>query len=45
LAKVLEGMMGEIQTLRARLDDIDGKTPGNDNERGNADDPCIGETR
>ena len=45
VAKVLEGMMGEIQTLRARLDDIDGKTPGNDNERGNADDPCIGETR
>ena len=45
VAKVLEGMMGEIQTLRTRLDDVDGKTPGSETESTDADDPCIGEAR
>lgn len=45
VAKVLEGMMGEIQTLRTRLDDVDGKTPRNDNDDKGMDDPCIGEAR
>ncbi|MGB0630489.1 MAG: serine O-acetyltransferase [Alphaproteobacteria bacterium] len=47
VAKVLEGMMGEIQTLRARLDDVDGKTPQNDTQTDpdGANDPCIGDAR
>lgn len=40
--KALEGMMGEIQMLRARLDDI----AGNDNDTDPpADDPCVDEIR
>jgi serine O-acetyltransferase len=41
-AKVLEGMMGEIQMLRARLDEL----AHNDHETNPpADDPCIGDAR
>ena len=52
-AKVLEGMMGEIQALRARLDGIEGADKRDAADNGNdpdaqtdaADDPCIGEAR
>lgn len=45
VAKVLEGMMGEIQTLRTRLDDVDGKTPQNKTEPDTANDPCVSDAR
>lgn len=44
VAKVLEGMMGEIQTLRTRLDDLSGETPETETETV-ADDSCIGDAR
>ena len=45
VAKVLVGMMGEIQTLRTRLDDVDGKTPQKKTEPDTADDPCVSDAR
>jgi serine O-acetyltransferase len=42
VAKVLDGMMREIQTLRTRVDELDGTTPKDDPE---TDDPCIGDSR
>ena len=45
VAKVLEGMMGEIQTLRSRLDDVDGKTPQKETDSGTKDDPCVSDAR
>tara|TARA_R110002110_G_scaffold113242_2_gene281027 strand:+ start:1722 stop:2435 length:714 start_codon:yes stop_codon:yes gene_type:complete len=42
VAKVLDGMMSEIQTLRARVDALTDTAPKNDNV---AEDPCIGDAR
>lgn len=42
VAKVLDGMMREIQTLRTRVDELDGTTRKDDPE---TDDPCIGDSR
>jgi serine O-acetyltransferase len=42
VAKVLDGMMREIQTLRTRVDELDGITRKDDPE---TDDPCIGDSR
>ena len=42
VAKVLDGIMREIQTLRTRVDELDGTTPKDDPE---TDDPCIGDSR
>ena len=42
VAKVLDGMMREIQTLRTRVDELDGTTRKADPE---TDDPCIGDSR
>lgn len=42
VAKVLDGMMGEIQTLRARVDELTDAAPKTENV---TDDPCIGDAR
>jgi serine O-acetyltransferase len=42
VAKVLDGMMGEIQTLRARVDELSENVPEPEPV---TDDPCIGDAR
>jgi serine O-acetyltransferase len=42
VAKVLDGMMGEIQTLRTRIDELSGNLREPEPV---ADDPCIGDAR
>ena len=42
VAKVLDGMMGEIQTLRARVDELSEDVPEPEPV---TDDPCIGDAR
>lgn len=42
VAKVLDGMMGEIQTLRTRVDELSGDVPEPEPV---ADDPCVGDAR
>jgi serine O-acetyltransferase len=42
VAKVLDGMMGEIQTLRARVDELSNNIPETDHV---THDPCIGDAR
>jgi serine O-acetyltransferase len=42
VAKVLDGMMGEIQTLRARVDELSDDVP---ESQPVTDDPCVGDAR
>lgn len=42
VAKVLDGMMGEIQTLRGRVDELSNDMPETNSA---TDDPCIGDAR